>query len=174
MTPPILAKTQGGNGRRNRDAGITLIEILVVLAVIGVATGATMLGVNSADRDTRAEAEAVRLARNLSLGVDEALVGGAPLAMIWDTGGYSFVAWSDASASWGAAGQNTLAIRHDLRAPLQLGIDGQDIPRAVVIAASGVGPAISFVIAPPALSSGPRWVVDFDGFSAAARPEGAE
>ena len=159
--------------RRNRDGGITLIEMLVVLAVIGVATGATMLGLNSADRNSRAESEAVRLARNLSLGVDEALVGGSPLALIWDAGGYSFVAWSDTAASWGAAAPKSLALRHDLRAPLQLGVDGQDTPVAVVIAPNGIGPAISFVIAPAATVNGPRWIVDFDGFSASARPEAA-
>lgn len=173
MTPPNFSNKPLGNSRRNRDGGITLIEMLVVLAVIGVATGATMLGVNSADRDTRAEAEAVRLARNLLLGVDEALVGGTPLALIWDAGGYSFVAWSEGAASWGAARPTTLATRHDLRAPLQLGVNGQDTPIAVVIDPSGVGHAISFVIAPPALSSGPRWIVEFDGFSASAQPEGA-
>ena len=173
MTVTMFAKTLCCTKRRSRNAGITLIEMLVVLAVIGVATGATMLSVNFADHDTRAEAEAVRLARNLSLGVDEAIVGGIPLALIWDAGGYSFVAWSDVTASWEAAGQGTLGTRHDLRAPLQLGVDGQDTPLAVVIAPSGIGPAILFVIAPPALSGGPRWVVDFDGFSASARPEGA-
>lgn len=173
MTEMMFAKALGGTKRRNRDGGITLIEMLVVLAVIGVATGATMLSVSSADRDTRAEAEAVRLAHNLSLGMDEALIGGTPLALIWDPGGYSFVAWSDVAASWGAAGQGTLATRHDLRAPLQLGVDGQDTPLAVVMAPSGIGPAISLIIGPPAPSGGPRWVVDFDGFSASARPEGA-
>ena len=86
MNLTIVANTPTFRQRRNRDGGITLIEMLVVLAVIGVATGATMLGLNSADRDSRAESEAVRLARNLSLGVDEALVGGSPLALIWDAG----------------------------------------------------------------------------------------
>ena len=75
------------------DSGITLIEMLVVLAVIGVATGATMLGVNASDRSSRAQSEAVRLANNLSLGVDEAMVSGTPLALIWDQDGYRFVAW---------------------------------------------------------------------------------
>lgn len=173
MTPHVLPKSFGNALRRGRDDGITLIEMLVVLAVIGVATGATMLGVNSADRYTRSEAEAVRLARTLSLGVDEALVGGKPLALIWDSDGYRFVAWSDTSASWVAAGQDTLAMRHDLRAPLHLGIDGQDTPLALVIAPSGIGPAVSFIVAPAFPASGPGWIVDFDGFSATARPEGA-
>ena len=172
MNLTIVANTPTFKPRRNRDGGITLIEMLVVLAVIGVATGATMLGLNSADRDTRAQAEAVRLASYLSLGVDEALVGGAPLALIWDAGGYSFVAWSDINASWGVAAPNALAIRHDLRAPLQLRVDGQVTPVAVMIAPSGIGPVVSFVIEPLTLGTGPRWIVEFDGFAASARPEG--
>ena len=157
---------------RRRDSGLTLIEMLVVLAIVGIAAGVTMLGLNSADRDARAEAEAVRLARNLSLSVDEAIVGGTPLALIWDAAGYRFVAWSEAGADWQAAAPNILAARHDLRAPLELSVQGWDQPAPVLIAASGIGPALAFVIAPATTNDSPQWIVDFDGFSATARPEG--
>ncbi len=160
--------------RSCQDSGITLIEMLVVLAVIGVATGATMLGVNASDRSSRAQSEAVRLANNLSLGVDEAMVTGTPLALIWDETGYSFVAWSAAQQDWRAATPNILAVRHRLRDPLQLAIDGKDGNDPILIAPSGLGSPIIFVLSSAALSESATsnsagWVVNFDGFSATAK-----
>lgn len=157
--------------RRRADGGITLIEVLVVLAVIGVATGATMLGLNATDRDTRAEAEAVRLARSLSLGTDEAMLSGTPLALVWDAGGYSFVAWSAADAQWGPADQNTLSRRHDLRAPVALSLSGETAG-PVLIASSGIGQEIEFQFGAASGNSSLRWIVAFDGFSASAQPKG--
>ena len=165
---PLFKDTQF---RRSAEAGITLIEVLVVLAVIGVATGATMLGLNAVDRNTRAEAEAVRLARQLSISVDDALVGGAPLAMIWDAQGYQFVGWSAADARWAALSPGGLAARHDLRAPVVLTVLGTDGTDPVMIAPGGLSPAASFRFASNRAGSGASWIVDFDGFSAVARPE---
>ena len=157
--------------RRRPDGGITLIEVLVVLAVIGVATGVTMLGLNGTDRDTRAEAEAVRLARNLSLGVDEAILSGTPLALMWDAGGYSFVAWSAADAVWGPAKPNSLSRRHDLRAPVGLSLTGTSTTQPILIASSGIGPATEFELGSATGNGSPGWIVAFDGFSATAWPK---
>jgi general secretion pathway protein H len=151
---------------RAGEAGVTLIEVLVVLAVIGVAASATMLGLNAADRGTRAGAEAVRLAQYLTLGADEAMLGGRPLALVWNAGGYGFLIWSDEDAAWRAA-PGLLAARHDLRAPLELSLRGTDDPVPVLIAPAGVGPARLFGLS----GAGPRWVVEFDGFAATARPD---
>ena len=177
--------------RRRGEAGLTLIEVLVVLTVIGISAGATMLGVNAADRDAGAQSEAVRLARNLSLSVDEALIAGQPLALVWDAQGYRFVMWS--GQEWRAAGPGVLATRHDLRAPLVLGQgvpgqadanptnaaptgsqqgvgamagDASGVP--VLIAPDGTGPAAAFQISRP-VGEGPRWLVEFDGFSTSVR-----
>ncbi len=76
---------------RDGQAGLTLIEVLVVLAVIGVGAGATMMGMGGADRSSAAQTEARRLARTLTLGVDEALITGLPLALLWDGSGYRFI-----------------------------------------------------------------------------------
>ncbi|MGV8951231.1 MAG: prepilin-type N-terminal cleavage/methylation domain-containing protein [Cypionkella sp.] len=156
---------------RNGEAGLTLIEMLVVLAVIGVATGATMLGLSAADRGARAQSEAVRLASNLSLGIDEAIVAGAPLALLWDQAGYRFVAWSDAKQSWEAILPAQLSARHDLRDTLQLALEGTEARDAVLIAPSGVGAHISFVVSAKTLGREERWIVDFDGFSANAHAQ---
>ncbi|OYU37722.1 MAG: type II secretion system protein GspH [Pseudorhodobacter sp. PARRP1] len=153
---------------RNGEAGMTLIEMLVVLAVIGVATGATMLGLNAADRGARAQSEAVRLASNLSLGIDEAIVSGAPLALLWDQSGYRFVAWSEAKQSWEATLPAQLSARHDLSDTLQLALEGTEARDAVLIAPSAVGAQISFIVSAKNYGQEERWIVDFDGFSATA------
>lgn len=163
MTP---SRAPAGMRRRDPQAGLTLIEILAVIAVIGVATGAAMMGLGGADRDARAQAEAVRLARYLSLAVDEALVSGLPLQLTWDERGYAFVQWQGSEAEWQPAAVPGLAARHDIRPPLRMAVsDEQD---AVMIAASGSGPARQFEFA----GIGSPWRVQFDGFTALAVPRG--
>lgn len=152
--------------RRDPRAGLTLIETLMVIVVIGVAAGAAMMGLNGADRGDRAQAEALRLARHLSLAVDEALVSGLPLQMLWDEGGYAFVQWQGGDAEWQPAAVPALAARHDLRRPLAMAVsDGGD---AVMIAPSGSGPARIFDFG----GIGSPWRVEFDGFNALAVPGG--
>ena len=163
MIPPRLP---GRKGRRDSQAGLTLIEVLIVIVVIGVATGAAMMGLNGADRGDRAQTEAVRLARHLSLAVDEALVSGMPLQLLWDERGYAFVQWQGDGTEWQSAAVPLLAARHHLRDPLRMTVSGAGGP--VMIAASGSGPArqVDFH------GIGSPWRVEFDGFSALAVPRG--
>lgn len=163
MIPPRLP---GRTARRDCQAGLTLIETLIVIVVIGIATGAAMMGLNGAGRGDRAQAEALRLARHLSLAVDEALVSGMPLQLLWDEGGYAFVQWQGDDAEWQPAAVPLLAVRHDLRNPLRMTVSGNG--DAVMIAASGSGPARAFDF----YGSGSPWRVEFDGFSALAVPRG--
>jgi general secretion pathway protein H len=86
-----VSRGPGRGVKRDRQAGLTLIEMLVVLVIVAVMAGVAVLGLGSLDRGSRAEAEARRLADRLQLASDEVLVAGAPLAMLWDPGGYRFV-----------------------------------------------------------------------------------
>lgn len=150
---------------RDPQAGLTLIETLVVIAIIGIATGATMMGLNGADRGARAQAEAVRLAQNLSLAVDEALISGEPFQLEWDESGYAFVQWRAEDATWQPADVAGLAARHDVRPPLRITMP--DASPSVLIAASGSGPARQFDFQ----GNGVSWRVQFDGFTALASPQ---
>lgn len=69
-----------------RDAGLTLIEMLVVLAIIGIASGATVLSL--ADRGPGAEVEAQRLAGSMQAAADKAISGGTPATIVADATGY--------------------------------------------------------------------------------------
>jgi type II secretion system protein H len=146
---------------RERDAGVSLPEVLVALAIVGVMAGAALLGLGTLGRGPSGEAEAMRLADRLQLAADEAIVASVPLAMVWDERGYRFVAWDGARATWRVSGQRDLGTRHELPAALRLtrdGADGRapvmiapDLPRAAVLRVAG---------------SGVAWRVDFDGLGA--------
>ena len=145
---------------RGGEAGLTLIEMLMVLVIIGIATSALVLGTNLAGRDRLAENEAQRLAAHLEMAVDEGLVGRVPLALMWTADGYEFRRWG--SKGWQAADTPRL-VAHALPAPLVLRrTDGETA--AVDLAEDGLGAAVALEIS----GAGAVWVVAFDGFSASA------
>jgi general secretion pathway protein H len=82
--------------RRQRDSGVTLIEVLVVLALIGVSAGVVSYAIPSgrADRDLRQEAEL--LTARLNLAAERSLVEGRRYRLNWEGSGYSFEEWTEA------------------------------------------------------------------------------
>lgn len=68
------------------EAGLTLLEMLVVLAIIGIASGATVMSLSS--HGPAAEVEARRLAGTMQAAADGALLGGTPAALYADARGY--------------------------------------------------------------------------------------
>lgn len=77
----------GGKLQRRRS-GFTLIELMVVLAVIGLAASLVLLTAPPLGGGVRTDAE--RLAARSKLAQDEAYVLGRPLALVLDRTGYSF------------------------------------------------------------------------------------
>jgi general secretion pathway protein H len=146
---------------------MTLVEVLVVLSIIGIATGATVLSLNGANRASRSEAEARRLAQNLNLAMDEALADGAPLALVWDARGYKFLRWSPDASGW-VPSKTPLLARHDLSAVLSLDQPGTEgTPPVMLSPASGATPT-DFAFE----GTTPVWHVRFDGFTASPNVEG--
>ena len=76
-----------------REAGLSLVEMLVVLAIIGVLAGSTVLGIGAASRSSSIEAEARQLASRLQLAADEAMISGRSIAFVWDDAEYGFLLW---------------------------------------------------------------------------------
>lgn len=134
------------------DAGLTLAEMLVVLAIIGVMSGVAVLGVGAVDRTVGAEIEARRLAARLSLAADQASV---------DRRARVF-AWTDEGWSVAPAGAATSAERHDLPDGLRLSVDSAG--EAVSVMPDGVGQPFQAVVA----GGVERWRVEFDGLQATA------
>ena len=75
---------------RARDAGVTLVEVLVVLVLIGVMAGAVGLSLGPIDRGDTLRREATLLTARLNRAADEALLTGDAMAFLWNADGYRF------------------------------------------------------------------------------------
>lgn len=145
---------------------MTLVEMLVVLAIIGVAAGAVTLGIGSATRAPTVETEARRLATQLQAAADDAMLGDRGIAFTAADHGYGF-ATLNAQGGWTAREGAGMAF-HTLpggmvmtlsaRPPVLLGVDGTGQPLTAEISAGD-----------------DRWVVTYDGMTAQAvhAPTGA-
>ncbi|QTN20490.1 prepilin-type N-terminal cleavage/methylation domain-containing protein [Brevundimonas sp. AJA228-03] len=143
-----------------RRSGMTLVEILVVLAIVGVMAGVVTLGVGLGDRGLGVESEANRLADRLRLAADEVLTTRRPLELAFDAEGYGFVR-GDGQADRVV---DALAERH--RLPEGVRMTGLGVSSPVTIDPDGAQPVAAFGLA----RGDQRWRVEFDGLNAVARP----
>lgn len=75
------------SARRQRDSGMTLVEVLVVLAVVGIAAGASVLSL-SPPRGDATGAAARRLAAAIQAAADRSITTGAVTILAAAPGGY--------------------------------------------------------------------------------------
>jgi general secretion pathway protein H len=150
---------RGADVRASGEAGLTLVEILVVLAIIGVMSSIAVLGLGGAGQGASAQAEARRLAASIQLASDEAMVSDRSLALSWDGKGYSFVEWNPERKEWQPHKAADLGERHEL--PDEMSLTGASSNLPVPIGES----------APVALTvttGSQSWQVRYDGINAAA------
>ena len=139
------------------EAGMTLVEIVVALAIVAVMASITVLSIGAADRGGGAETEARRLAARIGLAADEALIEGRSVMLAWDERGYSLT--GDGVPTDGLTASSE---RHDLGANLKL--SGPAARGSVMISESGDGRPVAFLIS----DSDREWRVDFNGLDASA------
>lgn len=142
---------------------MTLIEMLIVLAIIGVAAGAVTLGIGAATRAPNVETEARRLATRLQAAADDAMLGDQLIALTTEPNGYGFA----------QMGPNGLVPRTDdalafHRLPGGMAMTLSAAP-PVVLGVDGTGQALSATI----VGGDQRWRVEYDGVTAHAMPEPA-
>ncbi|RYY29437.1 MAG: type II secretion system protein GspH [Sphingomonadales bacterium] len=143
------------------DGGFTLIEMLIVLVIIGVAAGAVTLGMGSITRAPSVETEARRLATRLQAASDDAMLGDKLIAFTAEKHGYGFATFGTGGAlvprTDDALGfhqlPNGIVVTLNVKPPVVLGMDGAGQPLAATIE-----------------SGAKRWIVTFDGLTANAIP----
>lgn len=146
-----------------RRQGMTLVEILVVLAIVGVMAGVVVLGVGIGDRGLGVESEANRLADRLRLAADDVLVTRRPLSLAFDEEGYQFVR-ADGTAATAADAMEPLRERH--RMPDGVRLLGLGVSSPMAIDPDGGVATAGFGIA----KGDQGWRVDFDGLNAIVAP----
>lgn len=142
-----------------RDTGMTLVEMLVVLTITGVMSGATVLAISRANRAEDLRIEGQRLASRINAAADAALVTNSRWALEWDARGYQIVGPAPEVLPTGGA---AAAPRHDL--PRGVSLAGRVSP--VVIDPDAPAPPITLVLA----ASQERLEVRLDGLSASISP----
>ena len=97
--------------RRGAAAGArgwTLLEILLVLAIIGVLAAAVVVGIGDAGQRRRVQAEAERLALAIEHARTEAAGRNEVLGMTVSANGYAFKRLGNGSDGWGALSSGAL------------------------------------------------------------------
>ena len=167
MPPSPSTSRRARRRAQRREAGLTLVEMLVVLAIMGVVAGVTLLAIGPADRSRGLQLEAGRLAARLRLAADDVRVAERPLALSWDAHGYGFVDWDAKSGRWVPDAVARLGERHALPGSMTLAITSASA--VIPIAADGAGPPIDARLSAGAAS----WRIAFDGLNAAVSPGAA-
>ncbi len=158
---------RAGAIRRERRQGMTLVEILVVLAIVGVMASVVVLGVGIGDRGLGVESEANRLADRLRLAADDVLVTRRPLALAFDGEGYQFIR-VDGTQATAADAVEPLRERHRLPDGVRLVGLGVSSPMAI-------DPDGGTAVAGFGLTKGDqRWRIDFDGLNAVVQVVASE
>jgi type II secretion system protein H len=118
------ARLPRDNRKRRSDAGLTLIETLVVLVIVGVMASVIGLSVSGGNRSAAAiEREATLLSVRLERASNSAMLNGTPAGFIWDTDGYGFLSFQD--GAWAAHPDGVLGAPHRLDQGVVLAVDGQ-------------------------------------------------
>ncbi len=137
---------------------MTLVEMLVVLAIIGAAAGAVTLGIGSATRAPSVESEARRFAGRLQAAADDAMLGDRMIALTADANGYGFTR----VGADGVIPKGTPKIDYH---QMPSGIDVTlDIAPPFILGLDGGGRTLTATVD----GGGQRWVVRYDGLTATA------
>lgn len=157
----ILARPVPGRSRlfSGSQEGMTLVEMLVVLAIIGLTAGASVLALGSgAGLDGQSEAR--RLQARLQLAADAAMISDAPLALSLKPGGYGILDWNPRANAWQPRVEGVLGEVHTL--PRGMTVTSRDGRALLPIDADDRGDDIALVLQAGSKS----WIVAFDGLTA--------
>jgi len=101
------------NCQVRRSAGFTLIELLVVVFLIGLISGFAVLSVSTLGDDRGVEGQLKRLQYQLSLAIEEAVVQGRPVGVLFNERRHLFLV-ADKS-QWSELENNKQFLAQDLQ-----------------------------------------------------------
>ena len=133
---------------------MTLVEMLVVLAIVGVSSGMVILAVGGERSNLAAQTEANRLADRLRLAADEALISSRPIMLQMSPTGYAFVATGSSVGDWGDL--------HELPSGVRLSAESREM---TIDPDSSAPPAVMTV-----RDKRQAWLLTFDGLNVEVRP----
>lgn len=113
--------------RPQTDAGVTLIEVLVVLVLVGVMAGVVGLSMGGDRTSGTAAQQADLLVARLNRAADEVILTGQPFSFVWSQGNYRFVVQD--KENWVPHPLPTLSAQHALPAGMRINTS----PGAVVL-----------------------------------------
>ena len=125
-----------GPQHRNVEAGVTLVEILVVLSIIAITTGAAMLRLGLGRGADELAGAAGQVALAVTEAADAALASGQDRVLELGPEGYR-IAVAGSEADWRRLPGHDLAQAEGGAGPLRLSADGAAAPFRLRLSADG-------------------------------------
>jgi len=109
-----------------RSSGFSLLELLVVVAIIAVFVGAAVLSLSVAGNDPATEQQAARLKGVLDLVREEALMQNRDFGVVFTASAYRFYTYDYGVQAWVEPADDRLLAEHALEESLELGLWVED------------------------------------------------